>query len=542
MYKIISIAFASFMIAFALSTSGIAQMANPSTPPMGWNSYDAFGFSVTEDEVKANADYMATNLKQFGWEYIVVDFLWYGKGFTNDNWQTAYDSIFVDGYGRMRPRPDNFPSSVADSSFKSLADYIHSKGLKFGIHLMRGIPRVAVENKLPVYGTAYTADEIGMNSNLTSWFQSMYSVDMSNPGGQAYYNSLIKLYASWGVDFIKVDGIAAGPYVESEIGGYYNAVNACGREMVISLSPGPAPLANANYLAQHANMWRIKGDLWDRWSDITDIMNLGVNWNPYRTEGAWPDADMLPLGNISIRSEATYLPNQTERFTRLTHDEQYTLMTFWTIFRSPMMFGGNLPDNDQFTKDLITNSDAIGILKNSTNNKQVSYLNGIRIWTADDANSGDKYLAIINQNGSKKTVNFKFSQLGTDTMFDVKNIWSQTGMGIIQNQLSVSLNAHGAGLYKLKNSDVPVDIKEVAGIRMFPNPCRNTLNIESDNLPGNVTISITSVSGIKVTSLLFTNKNTPFKESIDVSTLLPGEYILNILSSNHCTSHRILKQ
>ncbi len=427
---------------------GICQAVVAKTPPMGWNSYYCFGAQVTEADVRANADYMEEHLKQFGWEYVVIDFLWYVKDLTVENWQYN-DSIIIDHYGRMRPRADYFPSSAADSSFKSLADYIHAKGLKFGVHLMRGIPKIAVLKNLPIKGTNYRAQDISSTENLTPWYQEMYSVEMSQPGAQEYYNSLVELYASWGVDFIKIDGIADNPYRPDEIEGYYNAVKNCNRAIVISLSPGPSHLSEAGTYIAYSNMWRMRNDSWDHWSVIPDMMSIAESWNQYRNTGHWPDADMLPLGKISIRSEATYLPNQVERYCRLTEDEQYTMMTFWTIFRSPLIFGGHLPDNDQFTFDLITNPEVIYINQKSENNTQLFYKNNTRAWAADDPESGDKFLALFNLNSSAKTITVTWSQLGISGDHNVKDIWSQTDLGIFNSQLSRSINVHGTGLYRI---------------------------------------------------------------------------------------------
>ena len=120
------------------------------TPPMGWNSWDCYGPTVTEKEVKANADYMAEHLKSSGWKYIVVDIRWFVEN-TKANGYNQTDPIYVlDEYGRYQPAVNKFPSAKNGKGFKELAAYIHSKGLKFGIHIMRGIPTKAVHDKLPI--------------------------------------------------------------------------------------------------------------------------------------------------------------------------------------------------------------------------------------------------------------------------------------------------------------------------------------------------------------------------------------------------------
>src|SRR3982751_4430420 len=198
-----------------------------STPPMGWNSYNCFGSAVHEDEVKANADYEAKNLKQYGWQYILVDFLWSydnppGSNIGNPFQKRLQDGSYIpwlamDSFGRLLPHVNKFPSAFEGKGFLPLSNYVHSLGLKFGIHVMRGIPRQAVWAKSPVLGTSgITADMIADTSSTCPWMNHMYGLNMAKPGAQAYLNSILKLYASWGVDFIKVDDIAR-PYHKEEV-------------------------------------------------------------------------------------------------------------------------------------------------------------------------------------------------------------------------------------------------------------------------------------------------------------------------------------
>jgi alpha-galactosidase len=365
------------------------------TPPMGWNSWDCFGTTVTEQEVKANADYMADHLKAYGWEYIVIDGRWYVENPTTHGYNEQNPIIKIDSYGRFMPAFNRFPSSAGGKGFKPLADYIHSKGLKFGIHLMRGIPKLAVEKNTIVLGTHYTAKDISNTKGLCTWLHDMYTVDASKPGAQQYYNSLFKLFASWGIDFIKVDDLSQ-PYHKDEIELIRKAIDNCGRPIVLSTSPGETPIKFADHIRKYANMWRIIGDFWDSWPQLNDHFSLFEKWIPYMSPGHWPDGDMLPLGRISIRAE-----RGVAHMTKFTKDEQYTLMSLFCICRSPLMFGGNLPDNDEFTLDLMTNEEVLAVLNKSKNNRLL-FQDGERIaWTADDANSDDKYVALFYTNDQK---------------------------------------------------------------------------------------------------------------------------------------------
>nr|WP_319399054.1 NPCBM/NEW2 domain-containing protein [uncultured Carboxylicivirga sp.] len=363
------------------------------TPPMGWNSWDCFGPSVVEDEVKANADYMAQYLKEAGWEYIIVDIRWYADNQTTGHYNPYDKTDFVlDEYGRYMPSPKRFPSSVDGAGFKPLADYIHGLGLKFGIHIMRGVPKEAVFNKMPIAGTDVTADQIYSTESECTWLQDNYTVVKGKKGSQEYYNSILDLYASWGVDYIKVDDLSR-PYHSDEIEMLRNAIDGCGRPIVLSMSPGATPIDQHEHATNHANMWRTIDDFWDNWAQLNYSFGMCAKWAPYITKGAWPDADMLPLGKF-IRGERA-----TNRYTNFTKDEQYSLMTLWSMFKSPLMFGGNLPDNDQFTNDLITNEEVLYVNKYSENNRQYKADDNITIWTANDPVNGDLFLALFNNEG-----------------------------------------------------------------------------------------------------------------------------------------------
>lgn len=360
------------------------------TPPMGWNSWDCFGPTVTESEVKANADYMAEKLLKFGWQYMVVDIRWYVGNDKAHGYNEVNPDFTIDQYGRYMPAVNRFPSSANGKGFKPLADYIHQKGLKFGIHIMRGIPKIAVKSNTPVEGTSFTAAQIYNDKEQCTWLHDNYTVDAAKPGAQEYYNSLFKLYASWGLDFVKVDDLTA-PYHAEEVEMIRNAIDHCGRKILLSTSPGETPIEQAGHVQQHANMWRTVGDFWDSWLQLKEHFDVFERWNKWRTIGGYPDGDMLPVGHIGIRAE-----RGDPRMSAFTHDEQYTLMTLWSIFKSPLMFGGNLPDNDAFTLSLLTNKDMLNVLNNSSNNRPLFKTAATAAWTATDTKTSDIYLAVFN--------------------------------------------------------------------------------------------------------------------------------------------------
>ncbi|MBN1998320.1 NPCBM/NEW2 domain-containing protein [candidate division KSB1 bacterium] len=372
------------------------------TPPMGWNSWDCYGPTVTEKEVKANADYMAEHLKEFGWEYIVVDIRWYVEN-TKTHGYNEKDPIFVlDEYGRFLPSPARFPSSADGKGFKPLADYVHGKGLKFGIHIMRGIPKEAVKRNTPVLGSTATANDIYSEKMLCRWLGDMYTIDAGKEGAQEYYNSIFDLYASWGVDFIKVDDLSSPYYHKEEIEKIRKAIDQTGRQIVLSTSPGATPIENVEHIKVHANMWRIINDFWDNWPQLKEEFDVCNLWSPHIGNGHFPDADMLPLGRIGIRAE-----RGNDRRSGFTRDEQYTLMTLFAICRSPLMFGGDLPSNDDFTLSLLTNRKVLDVNKSSTKNRQLFRKDDLIAWTAENPETGDTYLALFNAQDQREIVESK---------------------------------------------------------------------------------------------------------------------------------------
>lgn len=416
------------------------------TPPMGWNSWDCYGPTVTEAEVKANADYMANHLKQYGWEYIVVDIRWFVENDKAGGYNQTDPRYVMDEYGRYHPAVNRFPSAANGTGFKALADYIHSKGLKFGIHIMRGIPKEAVNKKLPVKGTRVTADNIYTTELQCKWLKDNYTIVAAKEGAQEYYNSIIELYASWGVDFIKVDDLSR-PYHEAEIELIRKAIDKTGRPIVLSTSPGETPFARADHIAGHANMWRMVDDVWDTWSHITHLIKVAEQWYPYIKPGTWPDCDMIPLGRIAIRGE-----RGTDRQSRLTKEQQYSLMTFFIIFRSPLMFGGDLPSLDPFTQSLLTNKAALTIHREGTAVKQLYQKDGKVAITSYNPRSGEHYLALFNLSNDKeaKEVGVSLSDLGIKKKVKVTDVWSGKSLGKMKEKISVQLAAYSCALYRLK--------------------------------------------------------------------------------------------
>jgi alpha-galactosidase len=442
------ILFSTILAVTAFATAATAARATDTTlaptPPMGWNSWDSFGPSVRENEVKTNADAMAAKLARFGWQYVVVDIEWYQPN-ARAHGYIPHGIVTMDPYGRFIPSPNRFPSAANGAGFKPLADYVHSKGLKFGIHIMRGIPREAVDKNLPIKGTSFHASDVADKINVCKWegMEDTYGVDMSKPGAQAYYDSIAELYASWGVDFVKADDMSQ-PYQGPEIHALSVALKKTGRPIVLSLSPGPAPIEEYEDLKANAQMWRISNDFWDRWIDIKKQFDLMKAWQGKVHRGGWPDADMLPLGHIGIRAE-----RGDDRASLLTHDEQYTLMSMWSIFRSPLMFGGDLPSSDTFTDDILTNPEVLDVDQHSANGRE-AYRDGDTIgWIADIPGSTSKYLTVSNISDTERAVRIPWKSVGINAKTaSVRDLWIHKELGR-SDALALSLRAHASVLLKV---------------------------------------------------------------------------------------------
>jgi len=425
---------------------------------MGWNSWDCYAANVTEKQILENAEYIQKNLASFGWEYVVCDIQWYEPlAGTGEGEYRPFAELCMDEYSRLVPAENRFPSSTGGKGFAPLAEKIHGMGLKFGVHYMRGIPRQAVHRRTAVKSASgrcdagLSADKIANPSSICKWNSDMYGVDPAKPGAQDYYNSLFELFASWGVDIVKVDDICNtnmyphAPYSgEGEIELIHNAVEACGRPIILSLSPGPALINKAWHLSRYANMWRITDDFWDRWDSLKDMFRRCELWQTHVKPGCWPDCDMLPLGKIGIGFKKP-------RITNFTRDEQRTMMTLWCIFRSPLMIGAALPDNDDWTLSLLTNDEVLAVQKHGVNPRQTALDENEAIWMSD-AGNGKINLALFNLSDVKRKINCPISELGIqnndkDRKPTLRDLWNKKDLGKISGEISTEIPPHGAALY-----------------------------------------------------------------------------------------------
>jgi hypothetical protein len=439
------------------------------TPPMGWNSWDSFGQAVTEAEVKANADFMAAKLAYFGWTYIVVDIQWYEPQLMGPDYPRE-SRAEVDGFGRFRPAETKFPSAAGARGFEPLARYVHNKGLKFGLHIVRGIPRQAVERNTPIEGTSYRAADIALKTDYCPWNMDQWGVDVTKPGAQEWYDSFFRLLAAWGVDFVKVDDISQ-PYRAREIELIRTAIDRTGRPIVLSLSPGPTPIERGRHVAANANMWRLLGDLWDYWDQVLPAFRQLHDWTPYAGPGHWPGPDMLPLGHLrflppgwsrNVTTSREYFAMTSHGGREdvpnfLTRDEQRTLMTLWSIARCPLIVGGYLPASDGATLSLITNAEVLAVNQHSRGNRELFNANGLIAWVAEEEGGRAKYLAVFNaadrgegDRAEGLAVPVRLADIGFSGGCALRDLWTKQDLGVASGEFAPVIPWHGAGLYRVR--------------------------------------------------------------------------------------------
>ena len=454
---------AVILLAGLVSVAQLRAQNLAPAPPLGWNSWDAYGLTIDEADYRANATVLA-GLREFGWEYAVIDEGWYMQDPFGAN--LAAKKYLWDANGILIPDPSRFPSSANGAGFKPLADWVHAKGLKFGVHIVRGIPRDVVKQNLPIAGTSFHAMDAADMTSPCPWDQGNWGIK-DNAAGQAYYDSMLRKYASWGLDFIKVDCISDRPYRPTEIAQIALAIKKTGRPIVLSLSPGPTSLDNAAEVAAHAQMWRIADDHWDGWTfehkpdsgefpfGLRDAFDRLAKWVPYVGPGSWPDQDMLPFGSLTPH------PGWGDpRQSRLTPDEEKTEYTLWCVTRSPLILGANLIKLDAYTRSLITNQTLLFIDQASSFSRPVEAASlpagfeNARVWRATINTPGARgyaeYYAFFNLDSKPVTLKATWKELGLDNnKHAAQDAWTMDTSKSAKD-VSVTLPAHGSTVVEVQ--------------------------------------------------------------------------------------------
>jgi alpha-galactosidase len=418
------------------------------TPPMGWNSWDSYGLRINEQQFRENVEALATKLKPFGYDYAVIDEGWYMAN-PEDRPKPEMLKYALDQNGRFIPVTTRFPSALQNgknTGFQQLGSWVHSQGLKFGVHVIRGIPRESVQRNLPIEGSAFKAQDAADQNDACPWDPTSWGIK-DNEAGQAWYDSLLRQYAGWGVDFLKVDCIADHPYKPAEIRQIALAIQRSGRDIVLSLSPGPTAVEHHTEVAELAQMWRISDDIWDIWDrggqnwpiGIKNQFDNAARWAEYSRPGNWPDADMLPLGELSPFPDV----GPGARHTRLTHPEQQTQLSLWAMARSPLILGANLTLLDKDTLRLLTNTDILKIDQTATASRQVLRDGDLVVWTAD-LPGNQHALAAFNLGEKPVTLDRPLSDFSLHAgPYEIKNAWTGGGLKAT-SRLKTTLDPHAS--------------------------------------------------------------------------------------------------
>lgn len=403
------------------------------TPPLGWNSYDSFGCFINERRALENLRVFVERLKPHGYRYFVLDAGWFRQFDIGDReFPARHDPYTVrhDACGRPVPSANFFPDG-----FGRLAGACHAAGVKFGVHMMRGIPRAAVESNVPIKGTHVRARDIANTADTCSWCPDNYGVDMRRPGAQAYYDSVIELLAGWGVDFIKYDDIIPSP---PEVDAVVNAIGD--RAIVLSLSPGNGHSAEGWPAYFRANMIRTSGDIWD---DREDFRWVFERWQALMDlavpRGCWLDMDMIPFGELQVwnpggdAGDILMNGRGSRRMSGLNAAQKRTFMTMRALAASPLMMGGNLPGTDEESFALLTDPDVLACNQNGVMGRLVSYTDWTSTWlTPHRTRPGAGWFGVFNRDGARpREIAVDPAVLGIAPDSRVVDLWRRRDLGAL---------------------------------------------------------------------------------------------------------------
>ncbi len=456
----------------------IAKTVLAQTPPLGYNSYDSYNVNAYEAVMLKEIDAFIEKFAPVGYEYFVIDNGWFStpkstqfEGYLCPTAGSGPQEVVVDEYGIVTPSQLFFPNGL-----KPMVDKLHAKGLKFGVHLMRGIPKLAVEKNLPIKGTKYTAKDIYTTNGDCGWCPYMHGVDMKKPGAQEFYNSVFKQFAEWGIDFVKVDDVTHFP---AEIEGYVKAIENCGRPMVLSLSAGGD--SNVKYLETYkkTNMVRTTKDIWDEQIALDRSFESMRKWQGLEQEGFWPDLDMIPFGELCIlrRPELNKRPaNKSEEefmgkmhhWCKFTDPQKETFMTQRAIAASPIMIGGSMINMDEHSVKLLTHSEMLGCVKNGVHGKLILEKDSIELWCAPKANADrtgfqeyvydEGWVAIFNRSNTLKnaTIDGQFLRFLPAGNFNFKDVWGNQSVSNYKKgeKLSFEIEANGVVFLKYSKTEM----------------------------------------------------------------------------------------
>ena len=424
---------------------------------MGWSEWDSYGLTITEADFRANAAVLAS-LRQYGWQYAMLDAGWYEDDPANA--QRSGRHYQLDGNGRLIPAVNRFPSAPDGEGFKRLADWLHTRGLKLGIHVMLGIPRQAVERDALLAGSPFRASEAADTTQTCPWDSEFYAVK-DNAAGQAWYDSIAKQYANWGVDLVKLGCVSDRPFRSSEIRQVSEAIRTTRRPIVLSLSPGPPPQEYASFVGKYAQMWRVSVEHWDVWTTpknksgfpigLRDEFDVLAKWAPLVKSENWVDPDALPNGWLGPHPAWG-----TARSSQLTQEEQRSEFTLWAFARAPLIEGANLTRLDPFTRGLMTDRVMLDIDQNARESHPIKDLppewKQVRVWEAQTVRSGrlQHSFAFFNLGDAPLHLHARWAELGLSSgrrmVRDLRNHRQLAP----SDQLEIVLPEHASAVYRVQ--------------------------------------------------------------------------------------------
>ncbi len=437
--KTVSLLFVLLFVAvFAMGMDNRPKELLAPTPPMGWNSFNSYGVYLHEEAAYANLEAMAKKLKPHGYEFFVIDNGWFGEYALQEGTifpaeKHAHD-VRINEFGHFIPSEVYFPNGL-----KPIADHAHELGLKFGVHLMRGIPRKAYEQNLPIKGTEYTARDIADTAKKENckWCTYCYGVDMTKPGAQEWYDGLIQHIADMGVDLIKYDDIVPHP---DEVEAVAKAIAKTGKPIVLSLSPGGTVDPEAIDFFRQANMLRVTNDVWDEQRYIDECFTAWRKWQGKEQPGFWIDMDMIAFGQLQLMSPPSTNPEKTVmdkgdialagkgvmRQSMLTKPQMKTFITMRALAASPLMMGGDLPTLDDFSLMLITDPEMLACNQNGVMSSFMLEADGLETWKVDKRGAkGEGWIGVFNRTDQKTEFELTAERLGLDSAsYTLTDVWS----------------------------------------------------------------------------------------------------------------------
>jgi alpha-galactosidase len=449
-------------------------------PPLGWNSYDSFGCFINERRALENLRVFVERLKPHGYEYFVLDAGWYRQYDLAGREFPGKDDLYTvryDAFGRPVPAPSFFPETsqrgtgeaptwhghlarsqagergyglearATTNGIQRLAEACHAAGVKFGIHMMRGIPRAAVEANTQVQGTAFHARDLANSADTCDWCADNFGVDMRKPGAQAYYDSIVELLAGWGVDFIKYDDIVPSP---PEVDAVVAAIGKSPRDIVLSLSPGNGHNPDGWPTYFKANMIRTSGDIWDEREDFRWVFERWQAFMDFKLPpGCWLDMDMIPFGELQVWNPATgeqvghILMNGkgSRRMSSLNSPQKRTFMTMRALAASPLMMGGNLPGTDEESFALLTDPEMLACNQNGVTGKLMTYTDWTSTWLTPHRTAPDSgWFGIFNRDGNRsREIIVDPTVLGIPPQSRIHDIWNRRDLGRLTKPITLTL-------------------------------------------------------------------------------------------------------